>query len=104
MEAAAQPAISVLLVEDDERLARFTAQYLESHGVHVTLAFDGEEGLVAAGRRLFDLVLLDIMLPKKSGIEVCRALRERQDVLIVMLTARGEEADRVMGLESGADD
>jgi len=96
--------ISLLLVEDDERLARITAQYLQSHGVHVVLAFDGEQALIEAKCQSFDLVLLDIMLPGRNGVDVCRAIRERQDVPIVMLTARGEEADRVLGLESGADD
>lgn len=96
--------ITVLLVEDDERLARMTAQYLEGHAVHVTIASDGETGLQLARKTRFDLVLLDLMLPGKDGVEVCRALRQSQDVPIVMLTARGEEADRVLGLESGADD
>jgi DNA-binding response OmpR family regulator len=96
--------ISILYVEDDERLARFVAQYLESHGVHVTLATDGNAGLALSRRQAFDLVLLDVMLPGKSGVEVCRALREHNDVPIIMLTARTEEADRVLGLESGADD
>jgi DNA-binding response OmpR family regulator len=96
--------ISVLLVEDDARLARFTAQYLETHGVHVALAFDGEAGLSEARQHPFDLILLDVMLPGKSGIEICRAIRDLKDVPIIMLTARGEEADRVLGLESGADD
>ena len=105
MESASDVGgISVLLVEDDERLARITAQYLSNHHVHVTLAADGDEALTQAKRQAFDLVLLDIMLPGRDGIEVCRALRQRQDVPIVMLTARGEEADRVLGLESGADD
>lgn len=96
--------IAVLLVEDDERLARITAQYLQKHGLHVALAFDGEQALAEARRQPFDLILLDIMLPRRDGLDVCRAIRERQDVPIVMLTARGEEADRVLGLESGADD
>lgn len=96
--------ISVLLVEDDQRLARMTAQYLEGRDVHVTVAHDGEEGLQLARRNRYDLVLLDVMLPGKDGIEVCRSLREQQAVPIIMLTARGEEADRVLGLESGADD
>ncbi|MDB4969871.1 MAG: Phosphate regulon transcriptional regulatory protein PhoB [Myxococcales bacterium] len=103
----AQPdvgGISLLLVEDDEKLARITAQYLESHGIHVELAFDGPQALASAKRQSFDLVLLDIMLPGRDGLEVCRAIRQRQDVPIVMLTARAEEADRVLGLESGADD
>ena len=96
--------ITVLLVEDDERLAQVTAQYLSKNGVHVVTAFDGEQGLFEAKHRAFDLVLLDIMLPGRSGIDVCRAIRERQDVPIVMLTARGEDADRVHGLECGGDD
>jgi DNA-binding response OmpR family regulator len=96
--------INLLLVEDDEKLARITAQYLESHGLHVELAFDSQAALASAKRQSFDLVLLDIMLPGRDGLEVCRAIRERQDVPIVMLTARGEEVDRVLGLESGADD
>jgi two-component system OmpR family response regulator len=103
----AQPevgGISILLVEDDEKLARITAKYLESHGLHVELAFDSQQALASAKRQSFDLVLLDIMLPGRDGLEVCRAIRERQDVPIVMLTARAEEADRVLGLESGADD
>ncbi len=105
MEAAAQLSkISLLLVEDDERLAKITAQYLEGHGVDTTLAFDGDEALVLARRQAFDMVLLDVMLPGRNGVEVCRELREQQDVPIVMLTARGEEADRVLGLEAGADD
>jgi DNA-binding response OmpR family regulator len=101
---ATEASIAVLLVEDDERLARITARYLETHGVRVSLAFDGQQGLVEARRQEFDLVLLDIMLPGMDGISICRALRQRRDVPIIMLTARGEEADRVLGLESGADD
>jgi DNA-binding response OmpR family regulator len=96
--------IRVLLVEDDEKLARLTAKYLESHGVIVTLAADGEEALIIERKAAFDVVLLDLMLPKKDGVFVCRALRAKSDVPIVMVTARDEEADRVIGLEGGADD
>jgi two-component system, OmpR family, response regulator len=96
--------ISVLLIEDDERLARITARYLETHGVRVSVALDGDAGLELARRQPFDLLLLDLMLPGVDGIEICRRLRQRQDTPIVMLTARGEEADRVLGLEAGADD
>jgi DNA-binding response OmpR family regulator len=98
------PSIKVLLVEDDERLAQLTARYLESHNVHVTTAVDGVEGQNEALRRQYDCVVLDLMLPGKDGIEVCRELRARTDVPILMVTARGEEADRVLGLEVGADD
>ncbi len=97
-------AVRVLLVEDDARLAQLTARYLEAHDVLTTVAADGPAGLALALAQPFDAVLLDVMLPGKSGLEVCRALRERSDVPIIMLTARGEEADRVLGLELGADD
>jgi DNA-binding response OmpR family regulator len=98
------PSLSVLLVEDDLRLAALTREYLEGHGVVVTHVADGRRGLDEAGRTRFDAVLLDLMLPGKDGLEVCRELRTRSDVPILVLTARGEEADRVLGLELGADD
>jgi len=96
--------IKVLLVEDDARLAQLTARYLESHGVLVTIAADGVEGQAEALRRQYDCIVLDLMLPGRDGIEVTRELRGRTDVPILMVTARGEEADRVLGLEVGADD
>jgi len=96
--------IKVLLVEDDDRLAQLTARYLETHGVLVTTIADGIEGQAEALRRQYDCIVLDLMLPGRDGIEVCRQLRGRTDVPIVMVTARGEEADRVLGLEVGADD
>jgi two-component system, OmpR family, response regulator len=101
-EAAA--VIKVLLVEDDVRLAQLTTRYLEGHGVVVTTAADGLEGQAEALRRQYDCVVLDLMLPGRDGIEVCRQLRSRIDVPIIMVTARGEESDRVLGLEVGADD
>lgn len=99
-----EPLIHVLLVEDDERLACLTAEYLETHGVVVTRSGDGTRGLELALSHRFDVVLLDLMLPGQNGLEVCRKLRDQSDVPIVVLTARGEVADRVMGLELGADD
>ncbi len=96
--------LSVVYIEDDARIARLMAKYLESHGVLVTLASDGAEGVATVMRERPDLVLLDLMLPGIDGIEVCRQLRARTDTPIIMVTARGEEADRVMGLEGGADD
>jgi DNA-binding response OmpR family regulator len=98
------PAVLALLVEDDTRLAALTAEYLRGHGVQVIVAVDGAAGLAEARRARFDVVLLDLMLPGRSGLEVCRELRSRSDVPILILTARGEEADRVLGLELGADD
>ena len=97
-------AIKVLLVEDDARLAQLTTRYLEGHGIIVTHASDGVEGQNEALRRQYDCVVLDLMLPGRDGIEVCRQLRSRIDVPIIMVTARGEESDRVLGLEVGADD
>ncbi|HEX8822526.1 MAG TPA: response regulator transcription factor [Archangium sp.] len=96
--------IQVLLVEDDERLARLTSRYLQEHGVLVTVARTGPEGLAEAHRHAYDIILLDLMLPGRDGMEVCRELRSRSDVPIIMVTARGEEVDRVLGLETGADD
>jgi DNA-binding response OmpR family regulator len=98
------PLVHLLLVEDDARLAALTREYLERHGVAVSVEPDGERGLRAALAHRFDVVLLDLMLPGLGGMEVCRRIRERSDVPIVMVTARTEEADRVMGLETGADD
>jgi DNA-binding response OmpR family regulator len=94
----------VLLVEDDLRLAALTREYLEGHGVAVVHVADGRSGQEEALSGRYDAVLLDLMLPGKDGLDVCREVRARSDVPIVVLTARGEEADRVMGLELGADD
>lgn len=96
--------IHALLVEDDTRLAELTRQYLETHGLAVTVEHDGQRGLDLALRHPFDVVLLDWMLPGRSGLEVCQRLQAHRPVPVIMLTARGEEADRVMGLETGADD
>jgi len=100
----APATIKILLVEDDARLAQLTIRYLEGHGLVVTHAADGLEGQAEALRRQYDCVVLDLMLPGRDGIEVCRQLRSRIDVPIIMVTARGEESDRVLGLEVGADD
>jgi len=94
----------ILFVEDDERLAALTTRYLEGHGHAVTWVADGAQGLTEALRGRHDVVILDLMLPRKPGLEVCREIRARLAVPIIMLTALGEEADRVLGLESGADD
>jgi len=97
----------VLVVEDEEALAQLLKYNLEKEGYRVSVAIDGEEALVAADESSPDLVVLDWMLPKAPGIEVCRRLRARQDTRntpIVMLTARSEESDRVRGLDMGADD
>lgn len=97
-------AISALLVEDDDRLARFTKEYLEQRGVNVTHVRDGERALVEQAKGAFDVVILDVMLPGRDGFDVCRALRRRTSVPVIVVTARTEESDRVLGLELGADD
>ncbi len=94
----------VLLVEDDARLAERTAEYLQGHDFTVEVAPDGEQGLTRALSGEHDVVLLDIMLPRRDGLSVCRELRQRSAVPVLMLSARNEEIDRVLGLELGADD
>lgn len=101
---AGEEVIRAVFIEDDERLARLTARYLEGHGVVVTWLADGREGLAEVVRSRPDVVLLDLMLPGMDGLTVCRELRARVDIPILMITAREEEADRVLGLELGADD
>ena len=94
----------MVYVEDDERLARLTVQYLASHDVEVHLVTRGDLAVAEVMRIRPDVVLLDLMLPGVHGFDVCRELRTRCDVPIIMVTARVEEADRVIGLEGGADD
>jgi two-component system, OmpR family, response regulator len=101
---AAEPGILVLYVEDDERLAQLTARYLESHGLKVSVVGNGLDAVPEALRQRPDVILLDIMLPGIDGLEVCRRLRARLDTPIIMVTAHGDEPDRVVGLEGGADD
>ncbi len=96
--------ILALLVEDDDRLARFTAEFLEQHDVAVTRAGNGELALREARSRAFDVVILDLLLPVRDGLSVCRELRQHSDVPIVVVTARIDEHDRILGLELGADD
>jgi two-component system, OmpR family, phosphate regulon response regulator PhoB len=97
----------ILVVEDEDSLATLLQYNLQKEGYDIALAGDGEEALLLVDERLPDLIVLDWMLPKVSGIEVCRRLRQRNEtrnVPIIMLTARGEESDRVRGLDTGADD
>jgi two-component system phosphate regulon response regulator PhoB len=97
----------VLVVEDEESLCALLQYNLEKEGFNVGVAADGEEALMLIEERAPDIVILDWMLPKVSGIEVCRRLRgraETRNLPVIMLTARGEESDRVRGLDTGADD
>lgn len=94
----------ILIVEDDEKIARMIELELGHEGYETEKAFGGVEGLTTAENGEFDLVLLDIMLPGMSGIEVLRRLRKVKDVPVILLTARDETVDKVLGLDSGADD
>jgi DNA-binding response OmpR family regulator len=94
----------VLLIDDDVRLVEMLGDYLRSRGYHVDACGDGEAGLSAQARADYDAVVLDVMLPGIDGLEVCRRLRARCQVPILMLTARGDDLDRIVGLELGADD
>nr|WP_262923330.1 phosphate regulon transcriptional regulator PhoB [Brevundimonas diminuta] len=96
-----------MVMEDEDALATLLQYNLEKEGYDVAVASDGEEGMLQVEERTPDLILLDWMLPKLSGIEVCRRVRgraETRNLPIIMLTARGEETDRVRGLDTGADD
>ena len=97
-------AARVLLIEDDSRLAGMVETYLGGAGYAVTRAADGRSGIERHKAEAFDLVVLDLMLPDIDGLDVCRTIRSRSDTPILMLTARGDAMDRVVGLEMGADD
>jgi len=94
----------ILIVDDDVRLATMVGDYLSSSGFAIERRLTGLDGLNALERENFDAVVLDVMLPDIDGFEVCRRLRARSSVPILMLTAKGDETDRVVGLEIGADD
>jgi DNA-binding response OmpR family regulator len=94
----------VLLIEDDSRLAAMVSEYLGGAGYRVTLAPDGAKGLQQLAKEPYDALVLDLSLPDIDGLEVCRRLRARWDLPVLMLTARGDAMDRVVGLEIGADD
>ncbi|HCG77625.1 MULTISPECIES: response regulator [Thalassolituus] len=95
---------SVLLIDDDVELGELLKEYLSMEGFELTAVHDGESGLQQALSGDYSLVLLDVMLPKKNGFEVLRELRQKSSIPVIMLTARGESVDRVLGLEHGADD
>lgn len=95
---------TILVVDDDERLRDLVAEYLKSRGFGVATAADGEDGLARVKSGGIDIVVLDVMLPGKDGFEICRELRTFSRVPVIMLTARGDETDRIVGLEIGADD
>ena len=94
----------VLVVDDEKLIVKGIRFSLEQDGMEVDCAYDGEEALKLAKENAYDMILLDIMLPKHDGFEVCQQIREFSDVPIVMLTARGDDMDKILGLEYGADD
>jgi DNA-binding response OmpR family regulator len=97
-------AARILLVDDEQAIQTMLSYPLQKEGYDVVRASDGEEALARFGEQTFDLVVLDVMMPKLDGLEVCRRLRATSSVPIIMLTARAEEIDKVLGLELGADD
>ena len=94
----------VLIVDDDQELAQMLTEYLAGEGYEATVASDGARGLELAAGDRFDLVILDVMLPQVNGFEVLKRLRQTVNVPVIMLTARGTDVDRIVGLELGADD
>ncbi len=95
---------TVLIVEDDTRIANWVKVYFERAGFFVEVAYDGESGLALARDLTPDLIILDLTLPRLDGVELCRILRRESEIPIIMLTAREAHAERVIGLDSGADD
>jgi len=95
---------SILIVDDDTELTELLTQYLEPEGFVVVCAHDGESAVKKALNQMFDAIVLDVMLPKLNGFEVLKAIREHLQTPVLMLTARGDDIDRIVGLEIGADD
>ena len=95
---------NVLIADDNLQIVSILKEYCKKHNFNVTLAHDGEETLKKIRNNKFDIVLLDIMMPKKNGFDVCKEVRTFSNVPIIMITARGEDFERIMGLETGADD
>ncbi|GLQ91287.1 response regulator [Dyella acidisoli] len=104
METTPQALARILIVEDEPKLAALVGDYLRSSGYESSWVADGREAVPAVKASQPDLVLLDLMLPGRDGLDICRELRSFSDVPIIMLTARVEEIDRLLGLELGADD
>lgn len=95
---------NLLLIDDDQELTELLSEYLGSQGFTIAIANDGEKGLNMANQKQYDLILLDVMLPKMDGFEVLKQLRQTNKTPVLMLTARGDDFDRIFGLELGADD
>lgn len=94
----------ILIVDDEKNICELIRLYVEKEGYKTVFAYDGEQALMVFDQEKPDIILLDVMMPKKDGWEVCRQIRAKSDVPIIMLTAKGETIDKVLGLEFGADD
>lgn len=96
--------MKLLIVDDDTELCDLLRQYLNNEGFEADVVHDGEQGLTAAASGEYAMVVLDVMMPKMNGMDMLRELRKKSEIPVIMLTARGEETDRIIGLELGADD
>ena len=94
----------VLVVDDEKLIVKGIRFSLEQEGMEVDCAYDGQEAFDLASQNQYDIILLDVMLPKMTGFEVCQQIREFSDVPIIMLTAKGDDMDKILGLDYGADD
>ena len=98
------PDAKILIIDDDRELGEMLAEFLSPDHLEVSACLSGEEGLEALRNETYDLLILDIMLPGINGLDVLKAVRERSEIPVIMLTARGDDVDRILGLEFGADD
>ena len=98
------PDAKILIIDDDRELGEMLAEFLSPDHLDVSACLSGEEGLEALREESYDLLILDIMLPGMNGLDVLKVVRERSDIPVIMLTARGDDVDRILGLEFGADD
>ena len=96
--------LKVLIVDDNKQITSILDEYAKKEGYETVIAFDGEEAIKLFEKEEPDIILLDVMMPKKDGFTVCREIRERSNVPIIMITAKGEDYEKIMGLEMGADD
>lgn len=96
--------LKILIADDNKQITNILGEYAKKEGYEVSIAYDGEEALKMFHEGKFDILLLDVMMPKKDGFEVCREVRKVSNVPIIMVTARGEDFERIMGLDIGADD
>lgn len=96
--------VNILVVDDQIEILNLLKKYLEREGYNVDVASDGEEGLLFFSRKKYDLIILDVMMPKVNGIEVCKKIRNQTNAQIIMLTAKDDEIDKILGLRIGADD